>query len=259
VTDKLIFELSIELPGTPEQVWDAIATGGGISSWMMPTELEEREGGRVYFDMGPGGGSEGRVTVWEPGRRIAYEEPHWNELAGHGDEEVAPLVSEFLIEARSGGTCLLKVVSSAFASGAEWEKEFFEQMGEGWTPAFETLRLYLTHFPGQYATTMWAEVHVDGDAAPVWAAMRAAIGLTDGATEVTVRGIDAVVERCGDNGATLRVSAPVPGFVALFAYSPDGDKSAAMAQGQFFGPDAPAHVEAEQPAWEAWLAEVTAA
>ncbi len=41
------------MPGTPAQVWDAIATANGISSWMMPTELEEREGGAVAFHMVP--------------------------------------------------------------------------------------------------------------------------------------------------------------------------------------------------------------
>ena len=39
------FEFEVEVPGTPEQVWQAIATAEGISSWMMPTELEPRVGG----------------------------------------------------------------------------------------------------------------------------------------------------------------------------------------------------------------------
>ena len=38
-------EMRFELPGTPEQVWAAIATGNGISSWFVPTEVEERRGG----------------------------------------------------------------------------------------------------------------------------------------------------------------------------------------------------------------------
>ena len=35
----------VEVPGTPEEVWDAIATGPGVSSWFFPTEIEGREGG----------------------------------------------------------------------------------------------------------------------------------------------------------------------------------------------------------------------
>ena len=45
-------ELTFELPGTPEQVWQAIATADGISSWFLPTDLEERQGGAIVTHMG---------------------------------------------------------------------------------------------------------------------------------------------------------------------------------------------------------------
>ena len=38
--------VEVEVPGTPEQVWNAIATGPGISSWFVPTEIAEGEYGR---------------------------------------------------------------------------------------------------------------------------------------------------------------------------------------------------------------------
>ena len=37
--------VEVEVPGTPEEVWQAIATGPGITAWFVPTEVEEREGG----------------------------------------------------------------------------------------------------------------------------------------------------------------------------------------------------------------------
>ena len=40
-------ELEVEVVGTPEQVWEAIATARGISSWYVPHTMEEREGGVV--------------------------------------------------------------------------------------------------------------------------------------------------------------------------------------------------------------------
>ncbi len=48
-------EIEIELPGTPEEVWQAIATGPGISSWFVPTEFEEQNGKPVAmkFNYGP--------------------------------------------------------------------------------------------------------------------------------------------------------------------------------------------------------------
>ncbi len=38
-------QVEIEVLGKPEDVWPAIATGPGISSWFVPTEFEEGEGG----------------------------------------------------------------------------------------------------------------------------------------------------------------------------------------------------------------------
>ena len=103
-------ELSVELPGTPAQVWDAIATGTA-SAWFMPTDLEERVGGGRIAHMGedsvrPAGHG------WEPPHHLAYEEPGWASLAGHEGADVTPLVTEFLIEASFGGTCMLRVVTA---------------------------------------------------------------------------------------------------------------------------------------------------
>ena len=42
-------EFSIEVPGTPEQVWQAIATANGMRARFTPTEMEEREGVAVLL------------------------------------------------------------------------------------------------------------------------------------------------------------------------------------------------------------------
>ena len=47
-------EVEVEVPGTPEQVWAAIATGPGISSWFVPTEVDGRAGGKIACDFGGG-------------------------------------------------------------------------------------------------------------------------------------------------------------------------------------------------------------
>ena len=78
----LRLEMTFELPGTPEQLWDAIATAQGVSAWFMPTDLEEREGGAIVTHMGEES-SPGIVTGWDPPLRFAYEEPDWAALAGH--------------------------------------------------------------------------------------------------------------------------------------------------------------------------------
>jgi len=63
-SDRTI-EHEIEVPGTPEQVWHAIATGQGITAWFVPTKVEEQVGGAMELDFGPGMGTAlGKVTVW---------------------------------------------------------------------------------------------------------------------------------------------------------------------------------------------------
>jgi hypothetical protein len=37
-------QVEVEVPGTSEELWQAIATRPGISSWFVPTEFEERDG-----------------------------------------------------------------------------------------------------------------------------------------------------------------------------------------------------------------------
>jgi len=46
-------QAEVEVPGTPEEVWQAIATGPGISSWFVPSEVEERAGGTAVSHFSP--------------------------------------------------------------------------------------------------------------------------------------------------------------------------------------------------------------
>jgi len=169
-------EFSVEVPGTPEQVWQAIATAKGMSAWFLPTELEEREGGSLHFAMGPDMGSDGRVTRWDPPRRIVYEED-WAALMGKDPEELSAMTSEFLVDAQSGGTCVVHVTTSGFGTGAAWESEFWDEMGASWMPFFDNLRLYLTQFPGQEATLLEATASHPGEPESVWSALHDALGL----------------------------------------------------------------------------------
>jgi uncharacterized protein YndB with AHSA1/START domain len=254
-------EMVFELPGTAEQVWQAIATGPGISSWFVPTDLDERLGGSIVAHMGETD-SPGRVTGWEPNRRLAYEEPEWAALAGHEGEPVTPLATEFLIEAQSGGTCVLRVVTSAFGTGADWEQEFIDEMEQGWRPYFDRLRLYLAHFPGQHATVLEASRSITGRAYDaVLAAMCESLGVdrVDGGAgqAVEARGVKGQVERIDEYDLLVRVTDPVPGFLGIGAWGLGQDEAKptvmAMVQGHFFSDDAPGFVERERPRWQEWL------
>jgi hypothetical protein len=194
------------------------------------------------------------VTAWEPPHRFQYEEPDWADLTGH-EGAVTPMVTEFLIEARSGGTCSLRVVSSAFGTGADWEEEFFTEMERHWAPYFDNLRLYLTHFPGQRVTTLRAEATVPGPVDAAWSVLRAAIGAGKVGDPVELNGLAARAERIGTDihELLLRVEAPVPGFLLFGAWDVGDGVAHVGVTGYLFSDDAPAFVAREQPRWKAWL------
>jgi uncharacterized protein YndB with AHSA1/START domain len=153
-------ERTFEVAATPEQVWDAIATADGISAWMVPTRLDPQIGGEVSFDLGEFT-STGVVTDYTPNVRFAYEEPwpipdqveaipaemiEWFDTIGVPLSQVyqdlssaTPIATEFLIESASGGSCVIRVVSSAYGSGADWEHEFFTEMVAGWAEILDNL------------------------------------------------------------------------------------------------------------------------
>jgi uncharacterized protein YndB with AHSA1/START domain len=245
-------EFSVEVPGTPEQVWQAIATAKGMSAWFMPTEMDEREGGSLHFTMGPEMGSDGRITGWEPPHRIAYEED-WAALMGEEPDALSPLRSEFLIEATSGGTCVVRVTSSGFGTGADWESEFWDDMGTRWLPFFDNLRLYLSHFPGQEATHLEATVSDSGDAEALWSTLRDALGLGDEGTVVTMRGATGSVESVAERQALVRLTAPVPGMLNVFTHGGGEGVATAGVRAYLFSADAADYVRREQPAWRTWL------
>ena len=133
-------DLDIEVPGTPEEVWEAVASGPGITAWFVPAKVDGRVGGTVELDFGPGYGTEtARITAWEPPRRFVAE------VTGEGRPTFA---AEWLVEARDGGTCVVRLINSGFGDGDEWDAQY-DATEAGWRLFFYNLRLYLTHFPGQ--------------------------------------------------------------------------------------------------------------
>ena len=93
-------QVEVEVPGTPEEVWQAIATGPGISSWLVPAEFEERDGKPVAVKMnfGPGMESRAEVKAWDPPRMFAAQ--------GEGWGGSPPIADEWSVEARGGGICV---------------------------------------------------------------------------------------------------------------------------------------------------------
>ncbi|GAA2559557.1 SRPBCC family protein [Pseudonocardia hydrocarbonoxydans] len=161
-------ERSVELDASPEQVWEAIATGPGISTWFVPHSVEPREGGAVSADFGSGAGATGRVTAWEPGKRFAYG-------SAGPPEQGADYAFEFLVEGRDGGGTVLRFVQSGFTDEG-WEQEY-DGFDRGWDLFFGNLRTYLAHFAGQPVRNALVMTFTPGRPADVWPMLHAALRL----------------------------------------------------------------------------------
>jgi uncharacterized protein YndB with AHSA1/START domain len=247
-------ELEIEVAGTPEQVWRAIATGEGISAWFIPAEVDEREGGTLSLDMGTGMEAVGRVTDWDPPRRFAYEE----EQPVQGRPS-ARLATEFLVEARSGGTCVVRLVSNLFGIGSDWDNQL-DEMETGWTDYLYVLRTYLGDFPGQPCSTVFVTGNAQPPSERAWAAFSEALGFPSAAVgDRVVAGagtppLAGGVERVGDTWLVLRVDDPAPGMAVIGAY---GWKERVFTSVHLYlyGEEAPPVAERETRAWQAWMDE----
>ncbi|QCI67319.1 SRPBCC family protein [Phreatobacter stygius] len=184
-------EAEVEVPGTPDQVWAAIATGPGISSWFVPSEVEERTGGTAVSHFGPGNSmdSVGSITEWAPPRRFVVETT----------EGPSPVATEWTVEARGGGTCVVRVVHSWFASNDDWDSQF-EGHTYGWLSFFRVLKLYLAHFAGRHGTSFQVMGIAPEPKSEAWMALTGPLGLA-GAT-------------AGDQVATPADGPPLAGAVA---------------------------------------------
>jgi uncharacterized protein YndB with AHSA1/START domain len=250
-------QVEVEVPGTPEEVWQAIATGPGISSWFVPTELEERDGRPVAVTshFGPGMAPRSAVTAWDPPRTFAAR--------GEGWGGSPPIATEWNVEARTGGVCVVRIVHSLFASTDDWDDQLEGGMA-ALSGFLRTLRVYLTHFRGQPAVVEQFVAPAEGTEADVWGTLLAALGLTGSSAgqrwtaPAGVPALGGVVESVAEDpyDGLLRLDAPGPGVAALgvFAYPGGGPTMAAMSF-YLYGDQAADTATREMPRWRAWLQE----
>ncbi|MGH9813841.1 MAG: SRPBCC family protein [Candidatus Acidiferrales bacterium] len=247
-------QVEVEVPGTPEEVWQAIATGPGVSSWFVPTEVDEREG-TVTMDFGPGMRSVAKVTAWDPPRRFVVESHDWGPNS--------PLVAtEWTVEARAGGTCVVRVVHSLFAETDDWDGQL-EGTESGWPGFFRILRLYLTHFRGLPCSTIRLMAMTPETEAKAWETLVGSLGLAGAAAgqrRNSLAGVPpfaGVVEAVRLQATTpmiIRLEQPAPGIASFGAYACGGPVMVAMTF-YLYGDRAAAAAAQHDPAWQKWMSE----
>jgi uncharacterized protein YndB with AHSA1/START domain len=246
-------QVEVEVPGSPEVVWQAIATGPGISSWFVPTEVEERVGGAFSANFGPGMESVSTITQWNP--------PHNFVKDGDGmDPDAPPVATEWIVEAKSGDTCVVRVVHSWFANTDEWDGQW-EAVEQGWKDFFNILRLARERFPGQRSAAFDAAGMSGMSEMEAWEALASPLGLEDAVKGQEVHSLEGnptlsgkVEITGGDESkqAMLLLSEPAPGICHLMAM-PMGDRIYLSIRMYLFGDAASGAVATAEPEWRAWF------
>jgi hypothetical protein len=230
----------VELPGTPEQVWDAITKD--TAAWLFPGGdiVEPREGGTTTDG--------GTITAWDPPLRFGVR---------HEGEGGWFNALEFVIEARGGGSAVLRYVHSGIFVD-DWDNQY-DAVSQHTDFYLHTLGEYLAHFAGRPATFVGdVPGGIQGppsSAQPdAMATLRRALGLGDDAKEgdqvhLTPDGLDAidgVVDYARPNFLGIRTG---DGLVRFFGRNAFGGPVGATLHLFGNGVDA----DATKRAWEDWL------
>jgi uncharacterized protein YndB with AHSA1/START domain len=249
-------QVEVEVPGTPEEVWQAIATGPGISSWFVPTRSEERVGGQVVSNFGPGMDVPALITLWDAPHRFVAE----GTMGTPGSPTAA---TEWIVEARAGGMCMVRVVHSLFASTDDWDNQL-DGLEQGWPAYFRILRMYLERFKGMPCSSMQFVSFSTESEAKAWEKAGGELGLLkvpqghkwsapEGFPRMTGV-VDSVGKGMHSNTALLRLDTPVPGSAYLGAFTCGGMVMVCMSF-YLYGDKAKAAVERDEPTWQTWINE----
>jgi uncharacterized protein YndB with AHSA1/START domain len=154
--------LQAQTPASPEQVWEAIATGPGISSWFVGRTDIVGDVVRTSFG-----------EDWIPGATVTVrDEPHRFAYGSDTAPDGRHVGYEFLIEGRAGASTVLRAVTSGFLPGDDWEHEY-EAMSHGTRLFFASLVEHLRFFAGRTGETSTTF----GPPVDRWAGVLAGLGL----------------------------------------------------------------------------------
>lgn len=248
MTHEFEIREQLEIEATPEQIWQAIATGPGVDSWFMGhSTIESGLGGHNKMDAG-GFTLESTVTAWDPPHRFAFKEDS-------PGPDGALHAFEYLIEGRDGGSTVLKFVHSGFL-GDDWEAEY-DALRKGDLIYIQKLAQYLKHFPGRVAAPIGGFGGQLADKEKAWETIRAGLGLSGPVavgekvrlTPTGLQPLDGVVDLANEDFLNVRTDDAIYVFI-------HGFQGAVVIGHHIYGetgqpaPD----VAGLETAWQSWLA-----
>jgi uncharacterized protein YndB with AHSA1/START domain len=168
-------ETTIEIAAPTEAVWRGITDAQEIVRWFAPeARVEPGEGGSYFVSWGPGMEGTSRIAIWEPERHLRVVEERKFGGGRHdcsnpeAPGKPAEIVVDYYLEAKGGGSTVLRLVHSGFGMTADWDREF-ESTHYGWMMFVRNLRHALTRHPGTPCQQAMVMVQTPLPAAETWA------------------------------------------------------------------------------------------
>ena len=181
-------------------------------------------------------------------------------MGGPGSPTVA---TEWIIEARAGGTCVVRVVHSLFASTDDWDSQL-DGLEQGWPPIFRILRRYLETFKGMSCSAMQFVSFASDSETKAWEKLGGDLGLLEVAQGQKWSAPDGfppmngVVDTLGQgmhsSTVLLRLETPAPGTAYIGAF-PFGGMAQVYMGIYLYGDNAKAVVDRDEPTWQRWMDE----
>ena len=253
--------VSVDLPGTVEEVWEAVASAPGITAWSLPTELElgfDDAPTRLITHLGATRTTSADVKEWEPPRRFLTV-----------TEDLAPgcpcMITEWTVQPQALLGCQVTVSHLLETSLPDWD-DLLLQAEEGWHSFFRVLEVYLAHFPGKKGCGFAVVAYTSVSPARIWETLAEPLGLVgpdrgerfrSEADAPLLAGIVESRPTASHFEALLRLSDPAHGIAQLRAVpKPSGTQM--LARFYLYGEQAPPVASREEPRWQAWLSELLA-
>ena len=222
--------ISTDVAASPEQAWAAVATGGGISAWFVPTVLEPREGGAMTMEAIPGDPSPATVTAYEPPRRFAF-----------GEEGA---VTTFTVEAEG--------------DGARVTVDGPEDQQEGWSIYLDVLRVHLQRFAGKPFGAIHAAGEASGSRDEAFAGFAQTLGLQDAevGSGAAVRApgastLEGAVISAGPYWVAFRVVHPVGGMLVACTFPVAEDRAKTILRIHLYDERGAEIAQTDADAWRA--------
>jgi len=161
-----LVDQTIEIEAPPDVVWRALTDAAELTRWFpLDARVSPGEGGSIWMSWGEMYEGDSAIEIWKPGEHLRARFPAVGPRA---------LATDYHLQGK-GGRTLLRVVTSGFGSGADWDHEY-DGVRFGWAFELQGLRHYLERHRGEDRIVARVQRKLETDRIDLWNRMVAPDG-----------------------------------------------------------------------------------